>query len=438
MRVSLIITTFNRPEYLSRCFQSLKAADLSGLDSIIIVDDGSTDPDTRKLINEFSYEGANILRVLKNHNSGIKNSLILGYSMAFPQADIVMNLDGDAIVRADFVSKLIALKKQFPDNIVSGFNTTVLNRNPIISEHDGYYKKKYCSGINMVINKEEFEKYLSPSLKEPHNWDFETSKKHLADGKEVIVSKPSLLQHIGIRSSLGHGVTELPDIAEDFYLHDLSTVTLIGASCNDLPWLIRAADISTKYLKFGAVKLLSSQLSNDSRVISINPLRSKADYNQFVLKQMVNYVRTPFFLIIQPDGYVVNPHAWTNDFLSFDFIGAPWEWYMDGLQIGNGGMSLRSRRLHEIVRDDNHIQPVNDHLIKNYEEDHNIGRIYRHYLESKYQIKYSSVDLARRFSIEAYGVKPPRNKYDGSFGFHGWNVDWSDAKLEHIPNKYPL
>lgn len=435
MKVSLIVTTFNRPTYLAQCFRSLLAADLSALESIIIVDDGSTDPQTKRLIFEFEYPKVNIIRMMMADNKGIKRSLLVGYKQAFLTSDIAINLDADAVVRPDFIEKLLWLKNIFKERIVSGFNTTVLNRNPIIRTHRNYFQKKYASGINIVINKEQYTKYVEPALNKPGNWDFESSKLHMADGLSVIVHRPSLLQHIGFNSAMGHAVGEPPDVAEDFWLHELKNVTLIGVSCTNLAGLIKAADISSKYLKFWEVKLLSSQPSDDPRVIKINPIRSKADYNIFVMKTLLYYVNTKYFIIFQPDGYLVNPFGWTNEFLKYDMIGAWWNWYNEN-QCGNGGFSFRSRKLHQILHDDPRIVPANDHLIKDFEEDHNIGRIWRLLLETEYKIKYAPYEVCEKFSIENYKVNPPNNKYKGSLGFHGYGwIDWSEANIEHIPTR---
>jgi len=137
-------------------------------------------------------------------------------------------------------------------------------------------------------------------------------------------------------------------------------------------------------------------------------------------------------LFVEWDAGVHDTSMWNNKFLQYDFIGAPW-WY-DELNVGNGGFSLRSRWLCDILHNDEKIVPTNDRYIKNFEEDHNLSKIYRKYLEETYGIKFAPIEVADKFSIEVYGVWPPGNKYKGSFGFHGYNnIDWSGAKLEHIP-----
>jgi len=53
MRVSAIVPTLNRPEYLRQCLQSL-LGQRRAADQILVVDDGSTDPGVGRVLQEFS------------------------------------------------------------------------------------------------------------------------------------------------------------------------------------------------------------------------------------------------------------------------------------------------------------------------------------------------------------------------------------------------
>jgi len=59
---------------------------------------------------------------------------------------------------------------------------------------------------------------------------------------------------------------------------------------------------------------------------------------------MHKYVDTTHALVVQYDGFVLNGQAWMDEFLKWDYIGAPFQ--PTGI-IGNGGFSLRSKRLME-------------------------------------------------------------------------------------------
>jgi hypothetical protein len=130
-------------------------------------------------------------------------------------------------------------------------------------------------------------------------------------------------------------------------------------------------------------------------------------------------VQTSHVLIIQHDGFILNPYAWDDEFLQYDYIGAPW-CYDDGLNVGNGGFSLRSKRLLDILSTD-------EHIVQSHTEDYRIGRTYRRRLERR-GIRFAPESLASRFSIEGnikYGWK-----WNNQFGFHSYRAtDLSNWKV---------
>jgi hypothetical protein len=133
-------------------------------------------------------------------------------------------------------------------------------------------------------------------------------------------------------------------------------------------------------------------------------------YSEFVFKCLWPFVRTEFVMIVHWDGFAVAPELWEADFLAHDYIGAPWAWATDGLNIGNGGFCIRSRKLMLACRD----VRVRRHpeIPFGGAEDIVIGRIYRSFLEAQ-GITFAPVPLAHRFSYET-GVRTAP-----SFGFHG-------------------
>jgi hypothetical protein len=161
-------------------------------------------------------------------------------------------------------------------------------------------------------------------------------------------------------------------------------------------------------IQFGAVKLLThAQISYPGiETVSIERLDTIEAYSAFVFKKLWKYVSTDHVLIIQWDGFVLNPHLWDNEFLQYDYIGAPW-WY-DSRNVGNGGFSLRSKKLLLALMD-----PV---YTLTHPEDDKICREYGHDLEMMHDIRFAPEELAAKFSFE------PSEKYTttdlGTFGFH--------------------
>ncbi len=441
MRISLIITTFNRPLYLSQCLDSLRRADLSKIESIMIVDDCSTDHETINLIDAFKKEFDNVIVYPKLENKSIKDSLLIGFDYFFERGfSICINLDGDALIRNDAVDKIMAVKNKYPDMIVTGFCCDTLNRDGSI-RHEHLYKeegivfRRSVGGINMCINREQYHKWVKPSLiksiQQRLNWDHQTCIKSMEESIPVACVNPSVVQHIGLSSSMGHDAGGEPaDTADTFKLLSLPDVTLISIDDN-VNAIIKAADISCRDIEFASVKLLSCMPSSDSRVIQIEKLGSKEAYSRFIFDKVVDYIDTPYFIVIQADGYILNAAAFNKDWYNYSYIGAPWFWYEDEYKVGNGGVSWRKRSLHKILRGDENITLCNDHIINDYAEDHNICRIHRSYLEEKHGVKFALVEVAEKFSIEAYGEPVEKAVYNGQFGFHGRNVIFQ-AKDLHL------
>ena len=116
-------------------------------------------------------------------------------------------------------------------------------------------------------------------------------------------------------------------------------------------------------------------------------------------------VSTSHYLTVQWDGWAVNLNAWTDEFLNYDYIGAPC-WWKPTLRVGNGGFSLRSTKLGRFVVEHNLQYPESE------PEDEVLCQVYRPSLESN-GFEWAPVELAQQFSFE-HGEPAP----GGSFGFH--------------------
>jgi tetratricopeptide (TPR) repeat protein len=192
----------------------------------------------------------------------------------------------------------------------------------------------------------------------------------------------------------------------------LPDVTLCCVDTANHALALRALNRSRVGVAFARTLLLTSELpaaiaatAADIDVVPIAPITSREDYSDFVLKSLLPYVATAHVLLVQWDGYVTNPAAWDPAFLECDYIGAKWFWYDDGMRVGNGGFSLRSRKLLEALQDPRIVRVDN--------EDTTIGRSFRPLLEREHGIRFATEEVADRFSFEAaYPIGKP-------FGFHG-------------------
>ncbi len=192
---------------------------------------------------------------------------------------------------------------------------------------------------------------------------------------------------------------------------DLADVTLLAADTANHALALRALQRSMAGIRFGRAMLLTDAIPAEVAVPSgidvlpIAPIRSRDDYSTLVMKSLLPYVATSHVLLVQWDGYVVNPDSWDPAFLDCDYIGAKWFWHTDGMNVGNGGFSLRSRRLLEALAD--------PRIGGEGAEDELVCRTFRPLLAAEFGIRYADAQLADRFAFEAaYPSGKP-------FGFHG-------------------
>lgn len=157
------------------------------------------------------------------------------------------------------------------------------------------------------------------------------------------------------------------------------------------------------------VMIFSDQLTGwpeGSNVIGIEAVKSKDDYNRFMIEQFPLYATADFYIVLQYDGFILNGSLWDDEFLLFDYTGAPWPNYAFH-KVGNGGFSLRSRRLIHFVSTYSSFRQSGE------AEDVFIGRTTRPLLESRHQVNFAPEGVALKFSFESPGY--PTN----TFGFHG-------------------
>lgn len=210
----------------------------------------------------------------------------------------------------------------------------------------------------------------------------------------------------------------------------LNDTTLVIIDCVDVNRAIDALNICKYYTEFEDIKFLSSIENDNEHFIKIDPLNSIREYSKFVLKDLNDFVNTNFVLIAQWDGFILNPNAWINEFFEYDYIGAPW--VMRGRVVGNGGFSLRSKKLLETVS--NLMKKQNFKITM--PEDFIISGYLKETLIKNFNIKFPSIELADKFSVEDIGF------WNGEFGFHNYNkVDifrdgWNPPNINYLTNRF--
>lgn len=220
----------------------------------------------------------------------------------------------------------------------------------------------------------------------------------------------------------------------------LKEVTLVCFDTRSTDAAIESMNLSmnqihfSKSILFTKRLLYSDTLMNKANKLGIkiefvDEINSITEYSYFILVHLERYIKTKFCLVTQWDGWVIDSYKWNINFLNFDYIGAIWPDYSEN-QIGNGGFSLRSKNFLQSTKD---FVLNQSHLPEPLIEDDFICRKMRSSFESKYKIKFPSIELANKFSVEGNGLPTD------SFGFHSMSnfhvVIRDDSYLSDFINK---
>jgi hypothetical protein len=148
------------------------------------------------------------------------------------------------------------------------------------------------------------------------------------------------------------------------------------------------------------------------------PPKTLKGYNQFCLTELRHHVQTTHCLTVQSDSRIVNPAAWDDRWLEYDYIGAPWPPGHSGTdyRVGNSGFCLRSRKLLEATSTLPNETYVWRGKVKHSCRDDVITCVmYRDHLESL-GLQFAPVDVAARFSFESSTPEAP--VLSDQFGTH--------------------
>lgn len=196
-------------------------------------------------------------------------------------------------------------------------------------------------------------------------------------------------------------------------MKNLNNVDLIIIDCIREHDALEILEHCSNMINFGGLKLFTDKKvkSNFAEIIKIKEIYNLQEYSNFCLT-LNDYIKNDFVLLIQRDGFIINSHLWDDNFLCFDYIGAPWTNYGNYINdIGNGGFSLRSKYYLEYAAS---FKSTNGQPEDYFLNEINFDKA------KKFDINYPDLNIALKFSVENF-VPKINNKLNlhNSFGFHG-------------------
>jgi predicted O-methyltransferase YrrM len=209
---------------------------------------------------------------------------------------------------------------------------------------------------------------------------------------------------------------------------NIDNCTLFAVDCVQPELAIKALEKTCEHLTFKEVIFFSDiepkNLNKNIKFQQISKICNLDEYSKFMLTGLTDFIQTEFCFSVHHDGFVINPELWDDKFLKYDYIGAPWpintHFTMNGTRVGNGGVSIRSKKLMEYVK----TIPLRGH------EDVVICVNLRSHLESK-GYTFAPLEVAAKFSVELL-CTDLNQQVNNTFAFHGKHTPEHIAEIKNL------
>lgn len=140
----------------------------------------------------------------------------------------------------------------------------------------------------------------------------------------------------------------------------LPQVTLVAMTSVNIKETIQAMEYSMRGIEFGDAVLITHKkpfrLPKNIRYSHTSELTDIDAFNYKMVYELGDHIHTDYAMIVHADGFIVHPEMWRDEFLKYDYIGAPWPLPKEGdtttyrdkdgniCRVGNS-VGIRSKRL---------------------------------------------------------------------------------------------
>jgi len=203
------------------------------------------------------------------------------------------------------------------------------------------------------------------------------------------------------------------------------TITVVACTSTGIKSHATAIDRTAAAIPYPCKRLLLSPVKPDGYTGEWRALPDWMPDGTWTIRTMCNFlmrglhkhIDTDIAVYVHWDGYAINPGKWTDEFLEYDYGGAPWPRHfgksVGNARVGNGGFSIRSKRWLTIASS-LVVPPV---LQRRAEDVFQCADAVNVFVNSG--CKVMPVPLAIRWSFENSIEEFPHWKITDSFGFHG-------------------
>lgn len=231
--IGIVVPVFSRMEYLQLFMKSLSnTKELSDNTLLIFMDESLTkDVDNdKKLVNNavisFVSNTFDVIKIHKKRHGNMFNSILRGLDICYRSCEYLSTVDSDTIHKPNWLESLVntykLIHKQRGDHciVLSGFNTTNTGKHKIIKSTTSHVIKSTVGGCHLFFHHSKYHSLRHTLIS--HKWDTNLISCAVHQGFGVYTTKPSIVEHIGFKSS-GHRIGDVKDangiydISTDFY-----------------------------------------------------------------------------------------------------------------------------------------------------------------------------------------------------------------------------
>ncbi len=200
--IGIVIPCYNRPALLKRTLEDLNKTLLPDVKRgcIILIDDASQDHETIRIISEYDLPSPfswDVKKIFHRQNVQMYNSLREGFELLVNDGFTTLcNIDSDVLLKPFWLLAELRLLRKFPDRVISGFNF----KPQCFEEKNRFYAKGYVlrifmGGINFLFSKDTYYKYVKNAFDNKLQWDWKVCDNQFKDGKLLVTTCPSVIQH---------------------------------------------------------------------------------------------------------------------------------------------------------------------------------------------------------------------------------------------------